>query len=163
MKRKLFPIGLVLMSSILSFTSCSKDKKVECPPTVSNAPYIPPTLFFNIVDKNTAQDLFFSDNPPYSVKQVIYFYKVYTNNGDIIDTLPVYIDSTRKCLQLAKQYSIGDSAFLKIANQAVDTLIFGVIKGLQITPCSMMNYVDYLNFDGVDYVAGANQIITLKK
>ena len=160
---KIGMLPIVCLSVIV--LSCSKNHKVDCLQGPLNAlPYIPPSLFFNIVNKTTGQNLFLFPNPTYTIKQLVYFRKinVVTGNGSgiLLDTIPVFIDSSRNSLFAAAS---SDTGYFVIANQSADTIVFGAIKSVPNGPCSYLYYIDSVKFDGQPYVAGNKQVITLKK
>lgn len=108
---------------LIVFGSCSKvNESINC-----STVYIPPTLNFQVINKSTNADYFFSSSPLlYSVSDLKVFFKNASNRTDSI-TPPVKNNDTQKYFAFtapaAKQI---DTCFIKIKNFPTDTVIFTV-------------------------------------
>ncbi len=111
---------IVVIVLLLGF-ACKKKNSNDCSEAICPDIYITgPFLKFNLLDKTTNQDLFFTSPPQYQLKNLAVF-----KNKNMTDTahLPVYIDS----LNTSKHFviisnEVVTTVFIQIQNQKADTI-----------------------------------------
>jgi len=152
--------GLLLL---LIAVSCSKnkDKNEVCPPMP--LALVLQAVKFQVVDKTSGQDLFFSQNPPYALTDIKIVFRNSSNQLDSVspplkDQLPtgshfVYpIPYTR----------ILDTCYIKIKGLKTDTMISTIAT--TITKCSTMYLLNKVQVNKNAPIAYSySNVIVIKK
>lgn len=140
---------LITISGLLFFfifQSCEKklDGGVAC-----LAYMVADTLRFNIIDKDNNSDLFFSDNPVYSIQDV----KLLTKNSvNQFDTLALQVSSAGSLKYFLAHISApvpqGETLYLKIADTSLDSLSYTTVKYPSSSPGCPRYILNALKYNG---------------
>lgn len=151
--------GLLLF---LIFQSCEKKLNggVTC-----LAYMVADTLRFNIIDKNSNSDLFFSDNPAYSIEDIKVLKK---NSINKFDTLALQVSSAGSLkyfgVQISAPYPQGEILYLKIADAALDTLSYTTVRDASSSLGCPRYILNTLKYNGSLIGENVhNKIISLKR
>ncbi len=154
-----YVVGLFVL---LTVVSCSKNKaKVICPPV----PLILPVqaIKFQLVDKTSGKDLFFSQNPPYALTDIkIVFRNSSAQLDSISPPLKEDLPTGSHFVYAVSNPMRPDTCYIKIKSLKTDTLIS--IFATTTTPCSTTSYLDKVQVNKnapVAYVTG--NVIVIKK
>ncbi len=153
---------LFFMPLLLLMASCKKSN-TNCEEAVCPAIFIlPPPVKFNVVDKNTDADLFFSSSPQYSLNDLIVYVK--KNNSDT-SHIPFYIDSSSSNKHFITPISnLNATYFIQIQNNVNDTI--EMIMNPVFTKCCLSGYaISSLKLNGVSVCTSCDYstIIKIKK
>src|ERR1700754_668139 len=111
--------GLMLL--LICF-SCSKKEKTNC--LIAPAALILPSFNFQLVDKNTGADLFFSAQPAYSLNDIKVIFKNANNKVDSLAPPQKISDGSGEHFQyVIPGNHTSDTCFIKIKNLKTDTVI----------------------------------------
>ncbi|WP_432709944.1 hypothetical protein [Pedobacter sp.] len=118
---------------MISILGCAKDDDEPINCTLQVAPVI---INFNFIDKTTSEDLYFSTNPRFQIRDLYFFRKKDVAMKDTIR--PSVIGSgTGRSFQYNADYSkLNDTLILKTGNLSEDTITYIIEK--TNTPC--LNY-----------------------
>jgi len=155
----LYIFGLFIL---LTVVSCSKNKaKVICPPVPLALPV--QTVKFQVVDKTSGKDLFFSQNPPYALTDIKIVFRNSSNKLDSISPpLKEDLPAGSHFLYIVSNPRSPDTCYIKIKSLKTDTLI-STLATTQ-TACSTTYFLNkvQVNKDApVAYVGG--NVIIIKK
>ncbi|HEU0226529.1 MAG TPA: hypothetical protein VFQ86_02230 [Arachidicoccus soli] len=147
MKRKsLFALLLLTIAFAACFKTTNDNRVVTEPP----AGY----LYFNVNDKTSGKDLFFSSNPAYNVKDIIVLAKNINNAEKRIDTLGLFVDSSRNCLVISFGWTFYPNIYIHFPDNITDTLL---VKSF------VDNYADSVYFNNKLYRADSKGNLTFEK
>lgn len=116
---------LVCVSFIFSAYSKEDDKEPNCLPVI-----YPDILTFRVVDKNTGEDLFFGEEPPYSVDD-LHVLRQNFNDHTRLDTVRI---SQKEGYFHVPMVLGQNTKYLSIADTPLDTLTY-TVKPANLTGC----------------------------
>lgn len=152
--KNIFPFWLPFFIVAVSISGCSKSDSTI---NVCTLQVNPISINFNVVDKATNQDLYFSSSPRFQTKDLYFFKK-----KDLIrkDTIRPTITGTSRYFQYASDYaSLQDTLVLKIGNLSENTLIYTIQK----TDSECPNYkLGTIMFNGSVLSASSEKYILLR-
>lgn len=140
--KSIFSFWLLFVIVSVSISSCSKNDSVTNNCTAQVNPII---INFNVLDKATNQNLYFSPNPRFQTKDLYFFKKIDVARKDTIR--PIITGSgTSRYFQYASDYtSLQDTLVLKTGNLSDNTLVYTIEK----TDNKCPNYkLATVNFNG---------------
>ena len=151
--------GLLLL---LTAVSCSKNKaKVICPPMPLTLPV--QTVKFQVVDKTSGKDLFFSQNPPYALTDIKIVFRNSSSKLDSISPpLKEELPSGSHFVYAVSNARTPDTCYIKIKSLKTDTMISTLATTK--TECSItysLNKVQVNKNAPVAYTTGS--VIVIKK
>jgi hypothetical protein len=151
-------IGLFLL---LAFISCSKKEKSNC--LLVPAALILPSFNFQVVDKNTGTDLFFSPSPAYSLNDIKIVFKNHENKLDSISPpLKTNTATGSHFMYIIPFSKIADTCYIKIKALKTDTVI-STIERVK-TECSSNDAVIKVQVNKEAAIINSNKtIIVIKK
>ncbi|MBK1439812.1 hypothetical protein JHJ32_07445 [Parapedobacter sp. ISTM3] len=110
--------GLLLVIGLgILVASCSKEEKQPCLAVIN-----PDTLRFNVLNKQTNSDLFFSDSPLYDTTELKLYQK--DNEGNLKDFNGLGVAKDSEVVHFFSLVYPSDTLFIKIADQPLDTIAF---------------------------------------
>lgn len=124
MKNLPIPVYLILLGLSLLSISCEKSNSLDNLGTYGCLTVIAPAyLKFNVVDKNSGQDLFFSAAPKYQITKLFLFKKSDKTRKDTIRPDVIGSGTTRYFKLSVNNGVKRDTLVFKIANNPDDELI----------------------------------------
>jgi hypothetical protein len=150
--------GLFLL---LAFISCSKKEKSNC--LLVPAALILPSFNFQVVDKNTGTDLFFSPSPAYSLNDIKIVFKNHDNKLDSISPpLSTNNGAGSHFMYIIPFSRMADTCYIKIKTLKTDTVI-STIERVK-TECSSNDAVIKVQLNKEAAMVNSNKtIVVIKK
>ncbi|MBB6129080.1 hypothetical protein [Mucilaginibacter lappiensis] len=155
----LYIVGLFIL---LAVVSCSKNKaKVICPPVPLTVPV--QTVKFQVVDKTSGQDLFFSQNPPYALTDIKIVFRNSSNKLDSISPpLKEELPTGSHFVYAVSNPRTPDTCYIKIKSLKTDTMISTFAT--TTTACSTTSFLNKVQVNKNAPVAYASgNVIVIKK
>lgn len=151
-------VGLFLL---LILISCSKKEKSNC--LLVPVALILPSFNFQVIDKNTGTDLFFSPSPAYSLNDIKIVFKNHDNKLDSISPPLNTNNGTGSHFMYIIPFSrMADTCYIKIKTLKTDTVI-STIERVK-TECSSNDAVIKVQLNKEAAVVNSNKtILVIKK
>ena len=152
-------VGLFL---VLTFISCSKNKeKSNC--LLVPVALILPSFNFQVIDKNTGTDLFFSPSPAYSLNDIKIVFKTHENKLDSISPPQRTNTGTGSHFVYIIPFSkVSDTCYIKIKGLKTDTVV-STLERIK-TECSSNDAVIKVQVNKEAAIVNSNKtIIVIKK
>ena len=155
MKQPALFLSLLSLIAITFLTSCISEKKKDpCDGVIcdyaskdpSGGPIFPLTLRFNIREKATGSDYFFSAPPAYTFSQLV------VQSPDSANATKTYIDSvSHHNFRISALKSGNNTLYFKIANLKTDTLQFSQ-ENYNLTCCALDAVLTNIRLNGKPYL-----------